>query len=178
MRVFLALDLPESIKEKLHSLKDTSLKGARWTSPEQWHITLHFIGEIEDDSAIREALATVKAESFPLRLLGVGTFPPQGQPNVLWLGIEAPPALQSLHKATGETLKTTGFTPENRPYSPHLTLARFKEIKPNREALDNYRQQHASFETESFLISNFTLYQSKLAQSGAVYTLLESYALA
>jgi RNA 2',3'-cyclic 3'-phosphodiesterase len=177
MRLFLALDLPEIIKEKLHSLKDTRLNGARWTSPEQWHITLHFIGESEEEP-VREALEKVKAASFSLQLRGVGTFPERGKPNVLWLGIIAPPALKTLHQATGEALKTTGFAPENRPYSPHLTLARFKETKPDREALDNYRQQHASFETESFSIRHFSLYQSDLTQSGAVYTVRANFDLA
>jgi 2'-5' RNA ligase len=177
MRLFLALDIPKSIKDQIHSLQDKSLEGAKWTSPEQWHITLHFIGESEEEP-IREALAKVKAGSFSLQLRGIGRFPERGKPNVLWLGIIAPPALKALHQATGEALKTTGFIPESRPYSPHLTLARFKERKPSPQALEAYRQQHAAFETEGFSVNHFSLYQSELAKSGVIYTVRENYPLA
>lgn len=176
MRLFVALDLPENIKDKLHSFEDKALKGARWTSAEQWHITLHFIGE-SDDVEIRDALATINAEAFVLKLSGVGTFPERGQPNVLWLGIDVPSALKTLHQVLGEALKTTGFVPEKRPYSPHLTLARFKETKPYSASMTAYLQKYARFETDSFPIRAFSLYQSELLKSGAVYTLRESFPL-
>lgn len=176
MRLFVALDLPDSIKAQLHDFQKETLKGAKWTKPEQWHITLHFIGE-SDEAPVREALSRVKAEAFSLRLRGIGTFPPRGRPNVLWVGIEAPKTLLALHQAIGDALKTTGFTPESRPYSPHLTLARFKEIKPEAKSLATYLEKFASFETGSFPIEHFSLYQSELLQSGAAYTIRERYFL-
>jgi RNA 2',3'-cyclic 3'-phosphodiesterase len=176
MRLFLAIDLPENIKDQIHPLQDNPLKGAKWTTPDSWHITLHFIGEAEE-APIREALAKVKGEAFSLQLRGVGTFPPSGEPNVLWLGLDAPRALTSLHQNIGEALKPLGYVPESRPYNAHLTLARFKELKPSREDLENYLHQFSNFETERFAINSFTLYQSELLSTGAVYTVRESYKL-
>ena len=75
MRLFVALDLPNKIKDKLFYLKDKNLNGARWTGSKQWHITLHFIGEVDDEMAIKSALSTVSSEAFSLKLQGIGTFP-------------------------------------------------------------------------------------------------------
>jgi RNA 2',3'-cyclic 3'-phosphodiesterase len=177
MRLFVALDLPDSIKDKIVTLHDTSLHGASWTSRDQWHITLHFIGERDSDSTIRESLSTVEMPSFELYLAGVGQFPEQGKPRVLWAGIQAPKTLQQLHAATGEALKSTGYEPESRPYNPHLTLARFKQTAPSRDKLQAYFDTYDTFKTELFLITHFTLYESELRQSGAVYTAREKFSL-
>ena len=170
MRLFLALDLPDTIKDKIATLRESSLSGASWTSRDQWHITLHFIGERDDDSAIRESLTAVEVPSFDLYLAGVGQFPERGKPRVLWAGIHAPKTLQQLHTATGKALQATGYEPELRPYHPHLTLARFKQTAPSRDKLQTYFDKHQTFKTEPFPITHFTLYESQLSPSGAVYT--------
>lgn len=175
MRLFVALDLPKSIKDNLFYLKDNRLTGARWTSSEQWHITLHFIGEVKDDEAIKNALATVSAESFSLKLDGIGTFPPKGKPRVLWVGISQSKLLSSLHQQVGDALKTTGFQPDTRPFSPHLTLARFKNDVPSRAEMDSYRDKHGNFSTDNFPIDHFTLYESKLERTGAIYSIRAQY---
>jgi len=177
MRLFVALDLPKSIKDKLFYLKDNQLKGARWTSSKQWHITLHFIGEIESDTAIKDALSTVSAQSFSLKLDGIGTFPEKGKPRVLWVGISQSNLLNTLYQQVGDALKTTGFQPETRPFSPHLTLARFKDDAPGRAEMDSYRDKHNSFSTDDFQIKQFTLYESKLERTGAIYTVRAQYEL-
>lgn len=176
MRLFIAIDLPETIKDQIQPLQANPLKGAKWTRPESWHITLHFIGESEEE-LIKEALQEVKGESFSFQLRGVGTFPQSGEPNVLWLGLDAPRALTSLHKSIGEALKPHGYVPESRPYNAHLTLARFKELKPSHEDLEKYLHQYSNFETERFEINRFVLYQSELQKTGAVYTVRERYSL-
>lgn len=177
MRVFVAIDLPESIKDKLFYLKDNQLKGARWTTSKQWHITLHFIGDVKDDVAIKNALLTVSAESFSLNLEGIGTFPQKGKPRVLWLGISKSHLLNTLHQQVGDALKTTGFQPETRPFSPHLTLARFKRDVPSRAEMDNYRNEHGDFSTDEFRIEQLTLYESKLERTGAIYSVRAQYDL-
>jgi RNA 2',3'-cyclic 3'-phosphodiesterase len=178
MRLFLALDIPAAIKDEIVTLHDKSLVGAQWTMRPQWHITLHFIGERETDIAIQEALAKVEAPAFALHLVGVGQFPEKGKPRVLWVGIHAPDALQTLHTRTSTALQTTGYQAETRPYSPHLTLARFKQNTPDRTAMQAYFDQHAAFKTESFPITHFTLYESQLLKGGAVYTARASFPLA
>jgi 2'-5' RNA ligase len=178
MRLFLALDIPDAIKDEVVSLHDKSLVGAQWTTRSQWHITLHFIGERESDTAIREALAKVEAPAFALHLVGVGQFPEKGKPRVLWAGIHAPDALQTLYARTSTALQTTGYQPETRSYSPHLTLARFKQQTPNRTDMQAYFDQHTTFKTDSFPITHFTLYESQLLKGGAVYTARASFPLA
>jgi RNA 2',3'-cyclic 3'-phosphodiesterase len=178
MRLFLALDIPDAVKDDIAGLHDKSLMGAQWTTRQQWHLTLHFIGERDDDNVLRAALADVKASAFMLRLAGVGQFPEQGKPRVLWAGIHAPEMLQTLHELTGNALAATGYQPETRPFSPHLTLARFKRQTPQRHIMQAYFEQHHTFKTALFSVSQFTLYESQLLQQGAVYTPRATFALA
>lgn len=178
MRLFIALDIPQEIKDLLPDLRDDSLPGARWTSHHQWHITLHFIGDQQTDEEIDHALKMVSQSSFELGFKGLGTFPEKGKPRVLWLGIHAPPSLQQLHSAIGDALRSTGFTPEKRPYHPHLTLARFKQKAPNKAEMDRYLEHHTQIEVAPFVIQHFTLYESKLERSGARYTARKRYPLA
>jgi 2'-5' RNA ligase len=156
MRLFLALDLPDAIKDDIANLHATALSGANWTTRQQWHITLHFIGEHDADSAIRESLATIKVPSFELHLAAIGQFPEEGKPRILWAGIHAPKALHHLHETTGKALQSSGYKPETRPYKPHLTLARFKQTVPSRNAMQAYFEQHGAFKTETFAITHST----------------------
>lgn len=177
MRLFVAVDLPDVTKNRLSALHDAALTGAQWTKAQQWHLTLHFIGERADDAAIRQALALVCAEPFQVSLQRVGTFPDKGKPRVLWVGVEAPPALQTLHEAVGAALYTTGFEPDSRPYSPHITLARFKERTSHRDVMHTYLTRHSTFQTDVFAIEHFTLYESELQPGGSVYRVRENYRL-
>jgi len=170
MRLFTAIDIPRRLHSDIAALRDDSLKGARWTNRHQWHITLHFIGEVEALEPIEAALQAITAEDFPLSLRGIGTFPAKGKPRVLWVGVDAPPTLQTLHRRVGEALATTGFQPDKRPYNPHLTLARFKQVAPGIQSMRAYREQHATFATEPFAAAVITLYESRLMPSGAHYS--------
>jgi len=85
VRLFTAIDIPKALHPNIAALRDTSLSGARWTNPHQWHITLHFIGETQHDAAIESALQSVQIADFTFRLCGVGTFPEKGKPRVLWM---------------------------------------------------------------------------------------------
>jgi 2'-5' RNA ligase len=177
MRLFLALDLPDIVKDAVEKLHDSSLCGAQWTTRNQWHITLHFIGERADDSAIRQCLEDIESASFAINLAGVGQFPKRVKPKVLWAGIYAPDALQHLHAKTGKLFQSTGYEAETRPYKPHLTLARFNRIAPSRTAMQTYFAKYSDFKTESFAIMQFTLYEIQLLPSGAVYIPLEQFPL-
>src|SRR5688572_9747027 len=142
LRLFVAVDLPEEVRETLTTMQQ-GLAGARWVSRAQMHLTLHFLGEVSEETAerIHTALASVQADAFMMALRSTGTFPPKGAARVLWAGIEANPALTALHAAAGEALKQTGYQPEDRPYSPHITLARFKEA-PSALTLQQYLDYH------------------------------------
>lgn len=169
LRLFVAVDLPETVKETLVAMQ-RGLAGAKWVTRDQMHLTLHFLGEVSEDRAelIHQALESVQAEAFMMALRGTGTFPSQGKARVLWAGIPANPLLIALHAAVGAALKQTGYQPEERPYSPHITLARFKEA-PSALTLRQYLDNHRQFHVDSFPVEQFILYRSTLAPGGAIY---------
>lgn len=178
MRLFVALDLPDEIKSLVHPLQTAPINQAQWTNPANWHITLHFIGETQQYAAIHAALQIVEMQAFDLCLRSVGTFPEQGQPRILWAGIEESSSLQQLHQRVSAALQTTGYQPESRPYNPHLTLARFKKDKPDAGRLAHYLATHHGFQTPQFAITHFTLYASQLENDGVMYAPQEHYRLA
>ncbi|MCA9884285.1 MAG: RNA 2',3'-cyclic phosphodiesterase [Anaerolineae bacterium] len=167
-RLFLAIDIPEADKQKLQSLQQ-GLTAARWTSPDQMHITLHFLGETELAPVI-EAMDSVQSPLLDLQVKGLGTFPPRKQARVLWAGIEHDNALISLYNQLGTALQPTGYAPDTRPYHPHVTLARFR-VPPERNALADYTQGHSPLVCEPFRAKAVVLYESQLQPEGAVYTI-------
>lgn len=169
LRLFVAVDLPDDVRETLTAMQQ-GLAGAKWVSRAQLHLTLHFLGEVGEETAerIHTALASVEAEPFMMSLTGTGTFPPQGPARVLWSGVDTNPALTALHEATGNALKQTGYQPEDRPYSPHITLARFKDA-PSSLMLSQYVDNHRQFHTAPFPVEQFVLYRSTLTPGGVLY---------
>src|SRR5690606_39181108 len=121
-RLFVALNLSESVKKSLEPLAK-GLGDVRWTLPEQQHLTLRFIGEV-DNGAMRdviEALAMVPARPFQLTLKGLGHFPPRGEPRVLWVGVEKNAELAALKRRIDRALRETAVPPETREDAGHVT---------------------------------------------------------
>jgi 2'-5' RNA ligase len=175
-RLFVAIDLPESLKAQL-ALIGTGIPGARWVPEDQLHLTLRFIGEVDGllYRDIKKALFDVNMEPFPLALKGVGTFPPRGQPNVLWVGLEKSDPLLRLQHKIENMLRQAGVEPEGRKFSPHITLARLKDTPMSR--LGNFLQGHALFQTTPFEVTEFYLYSSTLSSKGATHYKEETYPL-
>ncbi|MCU0512293.1 MAG: RNA 2',3'-cyclic phosphodiesterase [Anaerolineae bacterium] len=176
-RLFVAIDLPAPVKTQLAALQH-DLAGAAWMTPAQMHLTLHFIGEVSEDAAeqIAGALKQVNAPAFTLAVQGTGTYPPEGKARVLWAGLPHHEALLALYQATGSALQQTGYQPDSRPYSPHITLARFKE-PPSPLTLRRYLDTHRHFASEPFPVEQFVLYRSTLTPGGAFYSLLHRFPL-
>jgi 2'-5' RNA ligase len=176
-RLFIAIDLPDAVKDDLTELC-YGLRGVRWVKRDQLHLTLRFIGDVEDDllDALSDALAQVRAAPFTFHLQGVGQFPPRGVPRVIWAGVKAPPDLQRLHGQIESALQPLGVEPEDRPFSPHITLARLKE-SPSPESLRQFFGRHIHFKTAPILVSRFVLYSSLLAPEGPTYTVEGQFAL-
>ena len=177
MRLFVAIDLPESVKERL-ALLCCGLPGARWVAPEQMHLTLRFIGEVDGGLFldIRDALAEIEGESFSLHLSDIGFFPPRGKPRVIWVGLQKHEPLLKLRNRLESRLVDLGLEPEGRKFSPHITLARLKNtpiIKTVR-----FLEAHSRFCTSQFSVKNFHLYSSVLGRKGAVHRIEVSYPLA
>ncbi len=176
IRLFIAIDLPETAKEELGRLC-FGLPGARWIEPEQIHLTLRFIGEVDGGlfHEVRSGLEHVECPSFPLTLKGLGCFPPRGEPHVLWVGVEKSEPLFRLRKKVDVRLAGIGVAPEKRKFSPHVTLARLKETPLVR--LTNFLSGNGLFALPEFTVSRFHLYSSLLTPKGAVHRLEGSYPL-
>jgi RNA 2',3'-cyclic 3'-phosphodiesterase len=161
-RLFIALSLSDEAKDRLGAIKVPDVPGVRVLGRQELHLTLHFLGEVAppSDEAIRRALQEVQASAFAITIKGVGRFPPEGQPHVLWAGVENGPSLLGLHQSIGATLtKAIGFQPETRPYSPHVTLARLKTPAPV-GAVEEFLEQNTALHVPSILVERFTLYSS------------------
>lgn len=173
-RLFVAVDLPPLLKAELDRLQE-GLPGARWVSPDQLHLTLRFIGEVDAATMARliAALREVCSPSFTLSLKGIGHF---GRPaRVLWVGLCASPELVELHHRISRALAECGLPPEERPFSPHITLARFRE--PPTSRLATFEGRYRDYTSPPFAISEFVLYSSRLTPQGAVHTREAAYPL-
>jgi 2'-5' RNA ligase len=175
-RLFVAIELPAEIKEQLPRLRE-SVPGARWVPVDQLHLTMRFIGEVSEETltAVRAALAGVHEKSFAITMEGVGHFPPRKPPRVLWVGLTAGPELADLQQQIEAALQSVGLAAEERPFSPHITLARLRETPPS--AVSSYEQRHAGFHCPPFAVTDFHLYESTLTGKGAIHQQLATYPL-
>lgn len=176
LRLFLAVDLPPAIAAEVEALCQ-GLAAARWSNPAQLHLTLRFLGDTPEDrlASLRAQLATVAAAPFGLSVQGVGVFPRHRRPaRVLWAGVAPGEPLVALKAAIDGAI---GPDPEQsgRDFSPHLTLARFRD-DPG-PALAQYLARHAGFNGGAWPVEAFHLYRSTLGRDGAVHEILQSYPL-
>lgn len=181
-RLFVAIDLPAPLKDQLSALT-TRIDGVRWTETENLHLTLRFIGDVPQETAeaIQAALSDVHSPPFSLQLNGVGTFPanPRKPPRIVWAGLSNPPAVQSLHEKIEKTVSDLGPTPDNRPYTPHITLGRVKSADDGTiSAIRQFLERNAAFHSEAFVPVEFHLIESQLSSSGPKYVSLARYPLA
>jgi 2'-5' RNA ligase len=176
-RLFVALDLPAPVKRSLEPLAK-GLGDVRWSTPDQQHLTLRFIGDVGNGAVhdVVEALATVPAAPFELTLKGLGHFPPRGEPRVLWVGVEKSAGLASLKRPIDRALRDAGLPPESRKFAPHITIARIRDpLSPTR--LGTYLMRHSLYRSAPFPISSFHLYSSWLRADGAEHQIEASYEL-
>lgn len=192
MRLFVALDLDESIRQKIAVYLrgiESFAPEVRWAKADSLHITLKFIGEQPEDqlAKIQAALAAIRFKPIPLRLRGYGFFPTVSAARVFWLGIEAGPELGNLAKSVDVALAPLGIPREQHAFTPHLTLARGGSGSPRRIVMDqpSSRFQHLQQRLSSMPLPDFDtmtareyfLYESKLSPVGSRYTKLASFPL-
>ena len=175
-RLFIALDLPTAVQTSLYHMA-CEIRGARPVPREQMHLTLKFIGDVEKQAVIslKEALTTIQIPELNLNLLGIGHFPPRGNPRIVWAGISPKNELLMLHSAIEQTLGNLGYTKEERPFSPHITIARLKTFQ--NDSLKSFLARHKDFQTEPCQIVSFKLYSSRLTESGAIHSLEAAFPL-
>ncbi|WP_183360161.1 RNA 2',3'-cyclic phosphodiesterase [Geomonas limicola] len=168
-RLFIAIDIPHAIKEDLSQLTG-EVPGARWVPPDQNHLTLRFIGDVDPpvSAALKKVLASLSFLPFPLELRGVGHFPPgRRPPRVLWVGIVETPQLFQLQLNVELAVQEAGIPPEERPFSAHLTLARLKESHGS--AVSRFEQQHRELSYPPFQVAQVILFSSVLTPQGAIH---------
>jgi 2'-5' RNA ligase len=179
MRLFIAIGLPPDVSESLARVRTRfessagpvpSRPALRWSAPEGWHITLQFLGQVDEQQAacVLENLQAIRATRVPIRVDGLGFFERAG---VFWAGVPLTPELLALQQFVTAAMLNCGFVPESRPYSPHITLARAKgragprTLAPLKKAVDQARATlRASFTAEEFL-----LYESFPGPEGSRY---------
>jgi len=183
MRLFLAIDLPATVRGELQRVQRelaTVLSGWRFIAPANIHLTLRFLGEVDEDDLARQRTAWQRAihprPPLPLQLEGLGCFPPRGAPRVLWVGVRERgrgKGLQALATRLDAIARNLGLPAERRPFRPHLTLAR---ARPGRRAVrpEPTRALHLGELTGDRVV----LYCSELSRAGARYTARAEFPLA
>ncbi len=191
MRLFVALDIEEAIRERMVRFMEgvrNFAPDARWVRPESLHVTLKFIGEKPSEAArkIIDALSQVRADPIDISHRGYGFFPSPKAPRIFWTGIEAGPELARLAAAVENALLPLGIQKEEHGFSPHLTLARAGRSSAPRGPKDNLgrltrlQEKLATVPQPDFgtmMAREFFLYESKLSPGGSRYTKLERFPL-
>jgi 2'-5' RNA ligase len=169
-RLFVAIDLPDSTRQLLADL-DPDIRDVRWTEPDQMHLTLGFFGDVREDVELklREKLSAIQFGAFFLPVTSVGAFSSRGAPKIIWIGVgKAHPHLFQIHKRVQERALAVGIEPELRPWHPHITLARCRDVSA--QTLRKFLQSNAEFDAGLIRVDAFHLYSSKLTPSGPIHT--------
>lgn len=169
MRLFVAIDLPWELRQRVALLSGAGIPGAKWVPPDNYHITLRFIGETPAYRAeeIDHALTALKARRFELTLSGVGTFAKSGRSTALWVGVERNERLDRLQSKIETALQRIGLEPERRRFAPHLSLARLDNAAEGK--LGAFVQANNLFRADPVTVEHFTLFSSLLGKEQSVY---------
>ena len=169
-RLFVAIDLPESMRLMLAGL-DPHIRGMRWTDPAQIHLTLGFFGDVPKDIELklREKLSVIQFGAFFLPVNAVGLFSAKGAPKIIWIGVgKAHPHLFQIHKRVQEAALAVGIEPELRPWHPHITIARCRDVSA--QSVRKFLKVHSDFDAGMIRVDAFHLYSSKLSPTGPIHT--------
>ncbi len=177
MRLFVALTLPDTLRDQLAALAG-GIPGARWTPPDNQHLTLRFIGEVQSWQAqeIDDALAALRTKPFTLSVAGIGTFERDGRITTVWAQVERNERLMHLQQKIETALQRVGMPPERRRFVPHITLGKVDQAQDSRVVA--WVHAHSLFRAEPVEMDHFTLYSSRLGKDFSVYTPEVEYALA
>lgn len=188
-RTFIALEMNENLQRHLEGvIRQVAqvLPSVRWVDPAGIHLTLAFLGELDDDRLIEAMqaaqVAALQAKSFTYSLSRLGIFGNARSPRVIWIGIdESSGALSSIHRVLNQELELRGFEIDKRPFSPHFTLARVKTpLSPiEQQQLQSLLQsgQKGIVSSATYPAQHLEVVKSELSRTGARYTRLQSYPL-
>ncbi|BES72273.1 RNA 2',3'-cyclic phosphodiesterase [Marinobacter nanhaiticus D15-8W] len=184
LRLFVGLELPNSIKHQLATLR-TEISGAKWQTPEQMHLTLCFIGNVDDErlDAIYDALYGATVEPFTLAVDRLGMFGSRMHPKTLWAGVSPEAPVVQLHEDIVRCLAGIGLEPWENAYRPHITLARFRrrrsrqlvvrqDKKVESPAINQFLSQNDNLELPEFQVSHISLFSSTQRPEGSHYQII------
>jgi 2'-5' RNA ligase len=181
MRLFAGIPVPQPARSQVAAILG-GLQAhhwpVRWVRPEGLHLTLKFFGSVPEETAAQLVPALAQASDgtgpIPLTCAGIGSFPAGQRARVIWIGVDAPGALELLQDAVERACVPLGFPVEGRPFRPHITLGRVKDG----EKLPAHAIEDAAVEPEiPFLADQLVLFQSQPGRSGSVYHQLHTFAL-
>jgi len=189
VRVFIAIEIPAPLQTAIDQQTDSLRNSAdislvRWVNPYNLHLTLKFLGDVSSKNIqFLTQMLTAEAGQYPtfeIQIGKLGSFPTSKRPRVIWIGIQAPAALEALHHGIDSAATRLGYASEARPFSPHLTIGR---VRPHLPATDLQRVQRALESHPVGLIGKapvnaIHLIKSELQPEGSVYTRLFSAPLA
>ncbi|WP_128476842.1 RNA 2',3'-cyclic phosphodiesterase [Halorussus pelagicus] len=184
MRLFVSIDLPDEFTADIETVQDefADASGLSFTDPEQAHVTLKFLGDVNGGelprvkNALRRAIEKAEVEPFEATYEGLGVFPDLGYIQVLWLGVgDGSEEMTALHEATEREVTRLGFDPEDHDFTPHVTLARMEHAGGKELVQENVEQLDPTVGTTE--VPEIRLTESVLTDDGPEYSTVESFAL-
>lgn len=177
MRCFIAIELPEAVKSTLSGIEEELKKSradVRWVKPDNVHLTLKFFGNIEDKKTekIIEIMENICSQyaPFAIEIKGMGTFPNIKSPRVLWVGIEGNDTLKTLQEEIENKMESIGFEREDRAFTAHLTLGRFRTSIEKEGLLKAVKLHEKDTFVGTINVQSLSLIRSDLHPEGARYT--------
>ena len=174
-RLFTGIEIPSAVAESL-SIMRGGLPGARWIDPQNYHITLRFIGDIDDALArdIAGLLGRVRRDPFELHLDGLSSFGGR-KPRAVVAPVKPAPQLMELQSEQERLLQRIGLEPEGRKYMPHVSLARLRDSSSHQVA--EYLAARGHYRSTPFRVSRFVLFSSRSSVGGGPYVVEADYPL-
>jgi RNA 2',3'-cyclic 3'-phosphodiesterase len=175
-RLFTGLEIPEEIGQSLSMLRG-GLPGARWIDPANYHLTLRFIGDVDDNVAreIAYMFGKVRRGPFELRLDGLSSFGGR-RPRAVVANVAGSQTLMELQSEHERLMQRVGLEPEGRKYTPHVTLARLRDSSSQQVA--DYLSMRGAYRSQPFSVSRFVLFSSRDSVGGGPYVVEAAYPLA
>ena len=175
LRLFTGLEIPHDIKCDLDMMKGGVI-GARWIERENYHLTLRFVGDVEEGQArdLAEALDAVSVPGFVTRLKGLGAFG-GARPHVIYANAEMGPEMKRLQAAHERVCQQVGLAGETRKFTPHVTVARLRRADPG--DVQRYIAAHNLYESRPFEVERFVLYSARPSRGGGPYAIAADYPL-
>jgi 2'-5' RNA ligase len=175
-RIFTGLEIPETVARTLSTLRG-GLPGARWIDPEDYHVTLRFVGDVDDQTAreVASLLGRVRRGPFELRVDALSSFGGR-RPRAVIATLAQTPALMELQAEHEWLMQRVGLEPEGRKYTPHVTLARLRDSSSRQVA--DYLTTRALVAPLPFTVSRFVLFSARASVGGGPYVVEAAYPLA